>query len=55
MVFKVKRGKCLYCGRTFALNKAGRVRRHNQRGSRRPPAEAQPALVLCGGSGQIPG
>lgn len=39
-----RRGRCRYCGRTFALTKAGLVRSHLIRGRGIP----------CGGGGQIP-
>ena len=40
-----RRGKCRYCGHTYSLTKAGRVRRHYiKRGS----------VVVCGGSGLRP-
>lgn len=41
-----RRGKCRWCGRTFALTKLGRVRRHR--------AKVAGAVFGCAGSGQIP-
>jgi hypothetical protein len=38
-----KRGRCLHCSHTFALTKAGRLRKHWRRG-----------LGVCPGSGQVP-
>jgi hypothetical protein len=40
-----RRGRCRYCGRGFALTKAGRVRKHRIR---------TPPYGWCGGSGQVP-
>jgi transposase-like protein len=44
MAYKLARGRCPYCGRTKALTKNGKIRKHNQRGKN----------LLCGGSGQRP-
>ena len=39
-----RRGRCRWCARLLALTQAGRVRRHNQRGT----------TTVCEGSGQVP-
>ena len=41
-----RRGKCRWCGRTFALTKLGRMRRHR--------AYVAGAVFACSGSGQVP-
>jgi hypothetical protein len=47
----LKRGKCPYCGRTYALTKDGRVRKHMIKARTATPLYAQPNRPLCGGSG----
>lgn len=44
MTYKLPRGRCTHCGRTYSLNRFGKVRRHRMKGRQ----------AICGGSGGRP-
>lgn len=49
---KAARGRCVYCGKTFALTKRGKVRKHEVIAG--PTTLAPGQRVTCGGSGRQP-
>jgi transposase-like protein len=44
LAYTKRRGKCRHCGRTFSLNRDGKLRRHGIRDT----------LLICPGSGGWP-
>ncbi len=47
---RVKRAKCVYCGRTKAVTKAGKIRKHYVTAG--PTTTTAGQRVVCGGSGR---
>lgn len=49
---KAKRGRCVYCGRTYALTKDGKIRKHEVTAG--PTTLVPGQRVVCGGAGRPP-
>ena len=47
---RVKRAKCVYCGRTKSVTRAAKIRKHYVTGG--PTTLAAGQRVVCGGSGR---